>query len=77
MLAPTRPLPTVGARARIVHFGGGAEEATVVVVAEDGRRLQVRDEADQLHEFVLNRGTATFVQAGAGAHGARLQLLAP
>jgi hypothetical protein len=74
MLGPSRPLPRVGALARIAHFGGGHERGTVLAVHEDGRRLQVRDEAGELLEFVLNPATARFVSAGS-AHGPRLELL--
>jgi hypothetical protein len=64
----------VGARARIAHFGGGFEAGTVLAVYDDGRRLEVRDEAGDVFEFVLNPATARFVSAG-GAHGPRLELL--
>lgn len=75
MLGPSRPVPQVGARARIVHFGGACEAGTVVAVREQGRRLQVRGEAGELLEFVLSPATARFVSAS-GAHGPRLDLLA-
>jgi hypothetical protein len=55
-----------------VHFGGSVEEATVVAVHEDGRRLEVRDETGTLLEFVLNPATARFVAKGA-ARGPRLE----
>jgi hypothetical protein len=74
MPGPSRPLPRVGARARIAHFGGGFEDGTVVALHEDGRRLEVRVETGEMHEFVLNPATARFVSAG-GAHGPRLELL--
>jgi len=74
MLGPSRPLPRVGARARIMHFGGGHERATIVAVHDDGRRLEVRDQAGDLLEFALNPATARFVLAGS-SHGARLELL--
>ncbi len=74
MLGPSRPLPRVGARARIAHFGGGFEDGSVLAVHDDGRRLEVRDEAGTVLEFVLNPATARFVQAG-GGHGPRLELL--
>jgi hypothetical protein len=64
----------VGARARIAHFGGGFEEGVVVGVREEGRRLEVRDEAGAVLEFVLNPATARFVAAGS-AQGARLELV--
>ncbi len=74
MLGPTRPLPRAGARARIVHFGGGAEDAIVLAVHEHGRRLQVRGDTGGPMEFVLNPATARFVVAGV-AQGPRLELL--
>ena len=74
MLGPSRPVPRVGARARIAHFGGGFELGTVLAVTEEGRRLQVRGEGGELLEFVLNPATARFVHA-ASAHGPRLELL--
>jgi hypothetical protein len=72
---PSRPLPHVGARARIVHFGGGSEPGVVLAVLDEGRRLQVRGEDGELLEFVLSPATARFV-AAAGAQGPRLELLA-
>jgi hypothetical protein len=67
-------MPRVGAGARICHFGGEFEPGVVVAVLEEGRRLQVRGESSELHEFVLNPATARFLAAGSG-HGARLELL--
>jgi hypothetical protein len=67
-------VPRVGARARIVHFGGGVEAGVVLAVHEDGRRLQVRGEDGELLEFVLSPATARFVSASS-AHGPRLELL--
>lgn len=74
MLGPTRPVPRVGGRARIAHFGGGFEMGTVLAVHDEGRRLEVRGEGGETHEFVLNPATARFLAAG-GAHGPRLELL--
>ncbi|HLM84710.1 MAG TPA: hypothetical protein VK272_00825 [Solirubrobacteraceae bacterium] len=74
MLGPSRQLPRVGAHARIAHFGGGFERGVVVAVHDEGRRLQVRDEAGEVLEFVLSPATARFVAAG-DAHGPRLELL--
>lgn len=71
---PTRPLPRVGASARIRHFGGGAEPVTVRVVDADGRRLVVQSESGERLEFVLSPATAQFVAAGT-AHGPRLELV--
>jgi hypothetical protein len=67
-------MPRVGARARIVHFGGWVEQGVVVGVREEGRRLDVRDESGQVLEFALNPATARFVPAG-DARGPRLELL--
>jgi len=74
VLGPSRPLPRVGAQARIAHFGGGFEQGTVLAVHEDGRRLEVRGEGGEVLEFVLSPATARFVSA-ASAHGPRLELL--
>ena len=74
MLGPSRPLPRVGASARIAHFGGGFERGTVLAVREQGRRLEVRAEGGEVLEFVLSPATARFVSAGS-AHGPRLELL--
>jgi hypothetical protein len=74
MLGPSRPLPRIGARARINHFGGGSESGTVVAIEDAGRRLRVRGEDGDLHEFVLSPASARFLSAG-DAHGPRLELL--
>jgi hypothetical protein len=74
MLGPTRPLPRVGASARIRHFGGGVEQGSVVGVYDDGARVSVRGEDGELYEFVLSPANARFVSAG-NAHGPRLELL--
>lgn len=73
MPKPSRPLPRVGARARIAHFGGVFERGVVVAVSHDERRLDVRGEDGEVHEFVLNLATARFVSADS-AHGPRLEL---
>jgi hypothetical protein len=67
-------LPHVGAPARIAHFGGSYERCTVVAVHDDGRRLEVRNEAGEAVEFVLNPATARFL-VGGSVGGARLELL--
>ncbi len=88
MLGPSRPLPRVGAAARIKHFGGDFESGTVVGVHDGGRRLRVRivlksaskgegqaeDLDGELHEFVLNPANARFVSADS-AHGPWLELV--
>jgi hypothetical protein len=73
-MRPTRPLPHVGARVRITHFGGGSEPGVVLEVDDEGRRLRVRSDEGELLEFVLNPATARFVHAGS-AHGPRLELV--
>jgi hypothetical protein len=74
VLGPSRPLPRIGAPARVAHFGGGFERGTVLAVHEDGRRLEVKVEAGEVLEFVLNPATARFLAAGS-AGGPRLELL--
>jgi hypothetical protein len=74
VLGPSRPVPRVGAQARIAHFGGGFERGVVLAVHEHGRRLQVRGEGGEVLEFVLSPATARFVHAQ-GSHGPRLELL--
>jgi len=74
MLGPTRPLPRVGASARIKHFGGAAELGTIVAVHDDGSRVSVQGEDGDLYEFVLSPANARFVSAG-DAHGPRLELV--
>lgn len=74
MLGPSRPLPRVGARATIKHFGGGSERGAVISVLEEGRRLRVRGEDGEEHEFVLSPKSAHFVPAD-DPHGPRLELL--
>jgi len=71
---PSRPLPRVGAPARIKHFGGGSEAGTVVAVAEEGRRLRVRGEDGLEQEFELSPKTARFTAVGE-PHGPRLELI--
>jgi hypothetical protein len=75
VLRPTRPYPRVGAPARICHFGGSYEQATITAVLEEGRRLHVRGESGETLEFLLNAATARFLAAGS-AQGARLEILA-
>jgi len=74
MLGPTRPVPRVGAKARIVHFGGGHESGTVVAVRDDGRLVEVLAEGGEALQFVLSPATARFVSAASG-QGPRLELL--
>ncbi len=57
-----------------MHFGGSVEQGMVLTVHDEGRRLEVRDEAGEVLEFVLNPATARFVSV-ASAHGPRLELL--
>jgi len=74
VLKPTRPLPRVGSRARILHFGGAHEAAVVTAVHEEGRRLAVLAEGGEALDFELNAATARFIAAGS-AQGVRLELL--
>jgi hypothetical protein len=74
MLGPSRPVPSVGTIARIVHFGGSRERCRVTAVHEDGRRVEVIGESGETLEFVLSPATARFVSASS-AHGPRLELL--
>jgi hypothetical protein len=74
MHGPSRPLPSVGAAARIRHFSGELEQATVIAVRDQGRRIEVRTQASETLEFVLSPATARFVSADS-AHGPRLDLL--
>lgn len=74
MPAPSRPLPRVGVRARVRHFGGSVETATVVAVHAQGRELDVRGERGDTLRFVLSPATARFVAAGDPA-GPHLELL--
>ncbi len=74
MLGPTRPLPRVGAPARIKHFGGSAEAGIVVAVHDSGARLSVEGEDGDTYEFVLSLSSARFLTAG-DAHGPRLELV--
>jgi hypothetical protein len=74
VLGPSRPVPRVGAKARIAHFGGSFEGGTVVAVREHGRRIEILAEGGELLEFVLSPATARFVSV-TSAHGPRLELL--
>jgi hypothetical protein len=58
-----------------MHFGGLVERGTVLAVEDDGRRLSVRGEDGEVHEFVLSPKSARFVSAE-NAHGPRLELVA-
>jgi hypothetical protein len=74
MLGPTRPVPRVGASARIRHFGGSSEDGVVVAVHEQGRGVTVRGEDGERYEFVLSHSSARFLSAG-DARGPRLELV--
>src|SRR3974390_1054665 len=74
MLGPSRPLPRVGSRAHIVHFGGGRERATVLAGGGEGRLLEVESEHGRMLRFALSRGSARYLAEGL-AHGPRLELL--
>lgn len=71
-MKPSRALPALGAPARIWHFGGEGEAATIVEV-RDGGRCVVVDAADGTRrEFTLRRATAAFVARGE-QHSPRLE----
>lgn len=74
MLGPSRPLPKIGARTRVIYFGGNSELGVVVGVYEAGRRLRVLGEAGEELEFVLSQATAKFISAE-GSGRERLELL--
>jgi hypothetical protein len=59
---------------RVKHFGGSAEQGTIVAVHEEGARVSVEGADGELYEFVLSPANARFVSAG-DAHGPRLELL--
>ncbi len=67
-------MPREGTRARVAHFGGDYESATVVAVSEQGRRLSVLCESGETLDFALQPATARFVATGLG-QGPRLELL--
>jgi hypothetical protein len=71
---PSRPMPRVGGRARIAHFGGGFQDALILAVKDGGRRVLVRDDGGEVLEFALSPATARFIATG-HAHGPRLELL--
>ena len=73
VLKPTRPVPRVGARARVVRFGGGSDGAVVTAIADGGRRLLVQRDGGEELEFVLSPSTAKFVGTGR-ERGSRLTL---
>jgi hypothetical protein len=74
MLGPTRPLPRLGCRARIRHFGGEVEVGVVCAVHDSGRRVEVRCGSGEMVIFALSPATAKFMLAGS-AHGAEMDLL--
>jgi hypothetical protein len=74
VLKPTRPLPRVGGRVRILHFGGGFERGTISAIEDGGHRLLIAGEGGSSAEFILNPATARYLGAGS-ATGERLELL--
>ena len=64
-MRPSRPLPVPGASALVWHFGGEAEQVTIVEVRDGGATVLVRGRDGTQREFTLRRGTATFVAQGA------------
>ncbi|MGD1051261.1 MAG: hypothetical protein ABR947_09340 [Solirubrobacteraceae bacterium] len=71
-MKPTRPLPAIGAPARIWHFGGESEPVTIVELRDGGRSVLVADAAGERLEFTLRRATAAFVARGK-QHSPRLE----
>lgn len=74
MLGPTRPVPRLGAQARISHFGGEVEMGVVCAVRDGGREVEVSVESGERLEFRLHLATAKFVVSGA-SHGVEMELL--
>lgn len=72
-MRPSRPLPVRGAPARIRHFSGEAEQATIVELREGGRCVVVTCADGSRREFTLRRATAAFVARGE-QHSPRLEL---
>jgi hypothetical protein len=58
-VAPSRPIPRVGMSATVRYLAADVP-AVVQAVAQDGRRVTVRTEADETIEFLLNRSTARY-----------------
>jgi hypothetical protein len=73
MLGPTRPVPHLGAKARISHFGGDVEIGVVCGLRDEGRLVEVSCEGGEKLEFTLSPATAKFVLVGS-AHGAEMEL---
>ena len=67
-MRPTRPLPHVGMRVRIQHFGA-SEPSRIEAVLEDGRVIVVAG-----RRFRLHPSTAKFVAEGEPYYGTRVQL---
>lgn len=63
-LRPSRPLPVVGAPARIRHFSGESEPVTIVATEDDGRTIAVVSADGTRHEFTLRRVSARFIKRG-------------
>ena len=74
MLGPSRPVPRLGAKARISHFGGEVQIGVVCGLRDGGRRVEVSCESGEMIEFALSLATAKFVATGS-AHGAAMELL--
>ena len=71
-LRPSRPLPVVGAAARIWHFSGESEPVTIVEVHDDGRTVAVVSADGSRREFTLRRVSARFIERGQ-QHSPRLE----
>ena len=61
MPVPSRPLPRVGAGARVKHFGGGSEAGVVVAVTTTVTASASAWRGRRAHEFVLSPKNARFV----------------
>jgi hypothetical protein len=70
-MAPSRPLPHVGMRVRVVHLGA-MEQAVVEEVHDHGRTLVVDGEA-----YTLRALNGRFVRRGEPYYGTRLLLRQP
>jgi hypothetical protein len=71
-LKPSRPLPEVGAPARIWHFSGESEPVSIVELREQGRSVVVACADGSQREFTLRRVSARFIERGQ-QHSPRLE----
>jgi hypothetical protein len=71
-LKPSRPLPELGAPARIWHFSGESEPVSIVELREQGRSVVVARVDGSRREFTLRRVSARFIERGQ-QHSPRLE----